>query len=244
MTAAPETITSTEPSDDSTLATPPAAVERTAHTHLAEIENSLTSDERLLVDTMITALSSDDRDAWLDKLLSVSVTDGAAMLREAIQTATVASDQEQEQERHALDADLDDGDDADGGDEPIQLDERQNERRDPTDASSPEATPAPHERHDAPQSRATRAMPAIATSAELPMFDAKSLAHFQAIEDALTLAEKMRAHELAAQRPTAELRRWYADLVALSVPDAVAKIRAELARSGSGSPSTTKGGVS
>jgi hypothetical protein len=59
----------------------------------------------------------------------------------------------------------------------------------------------------------------------------------------------MRANELAAQRPASELRRWYAELVALSVPEAVTKIRAELARSDGDSPSTdshspTKGGVS
>jgi hypothetical protein len=74
----------------------------------------------------------------------------------------------------------------------------------------------------------------------LPTFDADALAHFRAIEEALTLAERMRANELAAQRPAAELRRWYAELVKLSVPEAVAKIRAELARSDSDSQSTKK----
>jgi len=68
--------------------------------------------------------------------------------------------------------------------------------------------------------------------------------HLAAIEAALTLAEKMRAHELAAQRPTAELRHWYAELLRMSVPEAVAKIRAELARSDAGPRATKKGGVS
>jgi hypothetical protein len=54
----------------------------------------------------------------------------------------------------------------------------------------------------------------------------------------------MRAHELAAQRPAAELRRWYAELLGLSVPDAVAKIRAELARSDADPRATKKGGAS
>jgi hypothetical protein len=68
----------------------------------------------------------------------------------------------------------------------------------------------------------------IATPTARPTTETDAGKHFQAIDAALTLAEKMRAHELAAQRPVAELRRWYADLLRLSVPDAVAKIRAEL----------------
>ena len=68
--------------------------------------------------------------------------------------------------------------------------------------------------------------------------------HLAAIEAALTLAEKMRAHELAAQWPAAELRRWYAELLRLSVPDAVAKIRAELVRNDADPRATKKGGAS
>src|SRR5262249_36816634 len=87
-------------------------------------------------------------------------------------------------------------------------------------------------------------LPVIATDAVLPTLDAESLAHFQAIEDALTFAEKMRAHELAARLPATELRRWYAELVGLWVPEAVAKVRAELARPDNDVRSTQKGDVS
>ena len=68
----------------------------------------------------------------------------------------------------------------------------------------------------------------LAASDALPTLDEASLTHFKAIEDALTLAEKMRAHELAAQRSGADLRAWYAELRAMSAPDAIAKVRAEL----------------
>jgi len=84
----------------------------------------------------------------------------------------------------------------------------------------------------------------IATHAAQPTAETDAGKHFQAIEAALTLAEKMRAHELATQRPVAELRAWYADLLRRSVPDAVAKIRAELAASDSNPTTTKKGGVS
>jgi hypothetical protein len=47
----------------------PATVERNAHTHLAEIDSTLAPEERLLVHTMISELSPDDRDAWLDRLV-------------------------------------------------------------------------------------------------------------------------------------------------------------------------------
>jgi hypothetical protein len=134
------------------------------------------------------------------------------------------------------DDELDDGDELAGGNEPVLHEEAA------TSAAS-------HNRPEAPRLQATAPSPTIAIGAELPTLDGNSLAHFQAIDDALTLGEKMRANELAAQRPASELRRWYAELVALSVLEAVEKIRAELARSDGDSPSTDshspmKGGVS
>jgi hypothetical protein len=241
----------------------PAMVERNAHTHLAEIDSTLAPEERLLVHTMISELSPDDRDAWLDRLVSGSVADGAAMLRTALQTATATGNATTADRRHqsatasgaaaattgnAVDAghetdggdvdvaDLEDGDDLDDGDELEISDE-------PAAHEQPDASAASHHRPET-SPRVTTPTAAIATVGELPTFDADALAHFRAIEEALTLAERMRANELAAQRPAAELRRWYAELVTLAVPEAVAKIRAELARSDSDSHSTEKGGVS
>jgi hypothetical protein len=132
--------------------------------------------------------------------------------------------------------DPENGDDLDDGDELESSDA-------PAAHESPDTSAAPHHRPDMPPPT-TAPTPATASGAELPTFDADALAHFRAIEEALTLAERMRANELAAQQPAAELRRWYAELVKLSVPEAVAKIRAELARSDSDSHSTEKGGVS
>jgi len=257
--AAPIVAPSAAPSDA------PATVERNAHTHLAEIDSTLAPEERLLVHTMISELSPDDRDAWLDRLVSGSVADGAAMLRAALQTATAerptanaatgdrrhesatASGARAATTSHELDAGhetdvgdvdaLEDGDGLDDGDELERSDE-------PAAHEPPDASAASHHRPETPPPLATAPTPAIATGAELPTFDADALAHFRAIEEALTLAERMRANELAAQRPAAELRRWYAELVKLSVPEAVAKIRAELARSDNDSHSTEKGGVS
>ncbi|TMQ13374.1 MAG: hypothetical protein E6J90_26740 [Deltaproteobacteria bacterium] len=279
--AAPDAIAasgaapSVAPSDAS------AAVERTADTHLAEIEGTLAPEERMVVHTLVSELSPDDCDAWLHKLLSGSVADGAAMLRAAIQAATaepptgkattsdprhesatvsvaqVAVTSDESEAGHEPDGgdddsdgdELDEGEEPDGGDEMDDCDDLDDcdemESSDkPAAHEEPDPSATPPNRPDAPLPPATVPTPAIATRAVLPTLDADSVAHFQAIDDALTLAEKMRAHELAAQRPAAELRRWYAELVELSVPEAVAKIRAELARSDSDSQSTKKGGVS
>jgi hypothetical protein len=267
-TAAPDPSAAAIVAPSSAQSDAPATVERNAHTHLAEIDSTLAPEERLLVHTMISELSPDDRDAWLDRLVSGSVADGAAMLRAALQTATAdrltgnattgdrrhqsatasgapaAETSNEVDAGHETDggdvdvADLEDGDDLDDGDELESSDE-------PAAHESPDTSAAPHHRPDTALP-ATPPTPAIATGAELPTFDADALAHFRAIEEALTLAERMRANELAAQRPAAELRRWYAELVKLPVPEAVAKLRAELARSDSDSDSqsTKKGGVS
>ncbi|HZJ64306.1 MAG TPA: hypothetical protein VFD36_12370, partial [Kofleriaceae bacterium] len=138
-------------------------------------------------------------------------------------------------------AEPDSGDELGSGNELHDSDEGESSNE-PAAHEQPTPAAASQKQPDAPQRPATPATPAIATITELPTH-ADALAHFQAIEDALTLAEKMRANELAAQRPAAELRRWYADLVQLSVPEAVEKIRAELARSDSDS-SSKKGGAS
>jgi hypothetical protein len=63
---------------------------------------------------------------------------------------------------------------------------------------------------------------------ELPTLDAATLAHFVAIQGALTFREGMLARALAAELSPAELRAWMAELRELSVADAVAKVRAVL----------------
>jgi hypothetical protein len=273
--AAPEAITAPDTAVSDLPGVVQPTIERNAHTHLAEIESALAPEERAVMHTLFSDLSPNDREAWLDKLLSASVTDGTGMLRAAIQGATtelasdkpnpgnlyqkrttasaarvaaIGSESDAGQEADGRDAggnelgsrdDLDDRDELGSRDDP-------DDRDDLADGGEPTAheleTSAGARPADAPQPT-TSPPPAIATGAGLPTLDAGSLAHFHAIVDALTLAEKMRANELAAQRPAAELRRWYADLIQLSVPEAIAKIRAELARSDSDSESINKGDV-
>jgi hypothetical protein len=60
---------------------------------------------------------------------------------------------------------------------------------------------------------------------ELPTLDAATIAHFVAIQGALTFREGMLARELAAELSPAELRAWMTELCQLSVADAAARIR-------------------
>jgi len=78
-------------------------------------------------------------------------------------------------------------------------------------------------------------------TADLPTLDPATLAHFAAIQGALTFREGMLARALAAELSAAELRAWLAELRTLSVPEAVAKIRGVLDPDDSGNIS---GGVS
>jgi hypothetical protein len=64
---------------------------------------------------------------------------------------------------------------------------------------------------------------------ELPTLDAAMLAHFLAIQSALTFREGMLARALAAELTPGELRAWMAELRELSVADAAARIRSVLA---------------
>ncbi len=60
----------------------------------------------------------------------------------------------------------------------------------------------------------------------LPPLDPKAMSHFIAIQSALTPGRRRSlAREVAAELSPAELRAWFNELSALSVPDAVAKIR-------------------
>jgi hypothetical protein len=86
-------------------------------------------------------------------------------------------------------------------------------------AGSPAASvPEARKRNaDAPSNPKTAAMPAL---------DPAAMAHFLAIQAALTPAEATMAREVAKDLTEAELRAWFDELDGLSVPDAVAKIRA------------------
>jgi len=77
-------------------------------------------------------------------------------------------------------------------------------------------------------------------TADLPTLDPAAIAHFVAIQGALTFREGMLARALAAELSPSEMRAWLAELRRLSVPDAVAKIREVLGADDSGNT----GGVS
>ena len=68
-----------------------------------------------------------------------------------------------------------------------------------------------------------------ATETAMPPLDPKAMSHFIAIQSALASDEAALAREVASQLSPAEMRAWFAELSALSVPDAVAKIRTFIA---------------
>jgi len=65
---------------------------------------------------------------------------------------------------------------------------------------------------------------------ELPPISPTEMVHFTAIQSALDADEATLAREVAAQLSPQELRGWLAELTQLTVPDAVTKIRALLAK--------------
>jgi hypothetical protein len=81
--------------------------------------------------------------------------------------------------------------------------------------------------------------PAVDANAELPPPDPKMMSHFVSIQAALKPEEAALARQVAAELSPAEMRAWFAELSALSVPDAVAKIRAFI-----GEEPTKPGGAS
>jgi hypothetical protein len=77
----------TEPlAASATAPTEPAhvGIERNADPHLAEVERAMTPDERVRMHAMFSRLSPEERDVWLDKLLSAPPSQGTAMLRDAL----------------------------------------------------------------------------------------------------------------------------------------------------------------
>jgi len=80
----------------------------------------------------------------------------------------------------------------------------------------------------------TEATPELATAESneaLPPLDPKMMVHFIAIQSALTPAEAALARQIGAELAPAELRGWIEELSALSVPDAVAKVRTIVSKS-------------
>jgi hypothetical protein len=69
---------------------------------------------------------------------------------------------------------------------------------------------------------------AVGTSEALPPLDPKTMSHFIAIQSALAPNEAGLARQVAAELSPAELRAWFHELTAMSVPEAVAKIRTML----------------
>src|SRR5687767_8075688 len=68
------------------------------------------------------------------------------------------------------------------------------------------------------------AVPENATDV-LPPIDPQTMAHFIAVQSALTPEEAAIAREVAKELSAAELRTWFDELSKLSVPDAVEKVR-------------------
>jgi len=68
-----------------------------------------------------------------------------------------------------------------------------------------------------------------AAKAALPALDPKTMAHFLAVQAALKPDEAALAKQVAAELSPSELRAWFDELAALSVPQAVQKIRVLLA---------------
>ena len=88
------------------------------------------------------------------------------------------------------------------------------------------AVPEAHAGRTATDARRPRPRPPTTEPAELPPLDPKAMTHFIAIQSALTPDEAALARQVAAELSPAEMRAWIDELSALSVPDAVAKIRA------------------
>lgn len=70
-----------------------------------------------------------------------------------------------------------------------------------------------------------------------PPLGPQQMAHFLAIQSALKPEEAALARQLGAELTPTEMRAWLADLSAMSVPDAVAKIRALLGQAKAGGAS-------
>jgi hypothetical protein len=89
----------------------------------------------------------------------------------------------------------------------------------PSTGKPPASTPA----------RADDATASAATDTELPPLSPQAMAHFLAIQTALTPEEAALARAAAGELSPADLRAWFEQLSAMTVPEAVARVRALLA---------------
>ena len=111
----------------------------------------------------------------------------------------------------------------------------------PKTAASSVARPAEARGAEAPRpqaeartaSPATNASDGAAASAAMPALEPAAMMHFLAIQKALSPEEAALAKEVAKAFTPAELNAWIADLSKLTVPEAVAKIRAIVSRGAS-----------
>jgi hypothetical protein len=234
-TASNERIGASPHATDGSLRAPMVGIDSA----FASDERVLAPGKRVLADTMVAGLSSDAREAWPDNLSSVPTADSVAMGHGALHELITAVPRDalvfgtlSRSPANALDVEALSDDDQE-----LANDQEPDDHELHDDDQELDADQEPGDDHELdddqePNDDDQQLDPATATSGALPTLDEASLAHFKAIEDALTFGERMRAHELVAQRPVSELRRWYAELREISVPDAVDQIRAELAHSG------------
>ncbi|HEU4733440.1 MAG TPA: hypothetical protein VFT22_36355, partial [Kofleriaceae bacterium] len=230
-----------------TSADAPRPRDTDAHRHLGAIESALTPEERHLVYAMIAQMSPEEREAWLDNLVSVSVPDGVAGLRDAIQGVITEEIQIPERVRSApntsdLSPDTQEPIDDPALDTADEVEDDQGEEDD--EPAGTDTSPKPTAGARAARTAATAPnRPATLPDPGLPTLDAETTNRFRAIEQALGIEERMRLMELASHQPAAALRLWVAALSQLSVPEAVARLRVVLAEA-ERIAGTKKGGVS
>jgi hypothetical protein len=97
-------------------------------------------------------------------------------------------------------------------------------------AGPKESSEAPSETAAAPTPPATAPTDA-ATETELPPLSPQVMAHFLAIQSALTPEEAALARAAAAELSPHDLRAWFEQLSAMSIPDAAKRVRGLLAAS-------------
>jgi hypothetical protein len=100
----------------------------------------------------------------------------------------------------------------------------------PAATTVPEPTPHRTPAHASKRTRTPSPAKSGASSGDpgetaLPPIDPQMMAHFIAVQSALTPEEAALAREVASELTATELRAWFDTLAALSVPDAVAKVR-------------------
>lgn len=107
-------------------------------------------------------------------------------------------------------------------------------KQQPSSTGKPPASSAPAGANDAPASAPAGAdgtEESAATDTALPPLSLQAMAHFMAIQAALTPEEAALARAAAGELSPADLRAWFEQLSAMSVPEAVERVRTLLAAS-------------